>query len=160
MNSSVLFAHFRDFFISSAFFIILSIPPSISSVSQPVSIPCAFRSRSAPTDMTSAKTARTPAFTKSIAAALPTTRSAAQYPAKSFPSRINPSIEDTPRPSLVITSPFLQSTGVRPSRATRAVSRSANSSYRHACSGLSPPCCNACRVYRKNGAFLKKHRFG
>ena len=64
---------------------------------------------------------------------------------------------------------FMQFLFVRPRFCLRLLSDSAsrrtplslaNSSYCHACSGLSPPCCIACRAHRKNGTVFPCRFFG
>ena len=60
--------------------------------------------------------------------------------------------------SSVSSMPYMQSLFVRPrlcfglpsdSASRRTLLPSANSSYCHACSGLSPPCCIACRAHQQ-----------
>ena len=71
--------------------------------------------------------------------------------------------------SSVSSMPYMQSLFVRPrlcfglpsdSASRRTPLPSANSSYCHACSGLSPPCCIACRAHRKNGTVFPCRFFG
>ena len=71
--------------------------------------------------------------------------------------------------SSVSSMPYMQFLFVRPrlcfglpsdSASRRTPLPSANSSYCHACSGLSPPCCIACRAHRKNGTVFPCRFFG
>ena len=71
--------------------------------------------------------------------------------------------------SSVSSLPYMQFLFVRPrlcfglpsdSASRRTPLPSANSSYCHACSGLSPPCCIACRAHRKNGTVFPCRFFG